>query len=54
MRLSPMVDLMLKQMHQEAIAPFGLHPRIAIDTHDYVEAVSREALANLDKASIDG
>jgi hypothetical protein len=38
-----MMNLMLKQMHQEAIAAFGLHPRIAIDAHDFVEAVRSEA-----------
>ena len=37
--LPPMMDLMLKQMHQQTIAPFGLHPRFAIDLHHLVETV---------------
>jgi hypothetical protein len=48
-----MMDLMLKQMHQQAVAPFGLYLRIAIDAHHLVETVGGQALADFDKTTID-
>ena len=54
MGLPPVMDLMLKQMHQQAVTPFGLHPGIAIDAHHLAEAVRGQVLADGDKPPIDG
>jgi hypothetical protein len=50
--LPPMMDLVLKQMHQETIAPFVLYPRISIDLHHFVETVRGQTLADLDETPI--
>jgi hypothetical protein len=52
--LPPVMNLMLKQMHQQTIVPFGLYPRITIDLHHFVETVCGQTPADLDKALIDG
>ena len=52
--LPSMMDLMLKQVHQQTIAPFGLYPAIAIDMHGFVETVSGQTLADFDETLIDG
>ena len=49
-----MMDLVLKQMHQQAVASFGLHPRVTIDSNLFAETVGGQILANLDQAPIDG
>src|SRR4029077_9628695 len=53
MGLASMVGLMLKKMHQQAVAPFGLHPRLAIDPHDAVEQLWRQCIAHRDQAAVD-
>lgn len=50
--LPSMMDLMLKQMHQKTIAPFGLYPRIAIDSHHFVETVRGQTLADGDEPPV--
>ena len=34
-----MVDLVLEEMHEEAVASFGLHPRATIDPRDAAKEV---------------
>jgi hypothetical protein len=46
------MDLVLKQMHQQAITPFGLYARSAIDSHHFVEAAGRQTLADRDEPLI--
>ena len=48
-----MVDLVLEQMHEQAVAPFGLHPRIAINPHDAAKEVRRQRIADSDQALVD-
>src|ERR1700688_5292621 len=52
MCLPPMMDLMLKQMHQQTIATFGLYPRVAIEFHHFVEAVRGQTLADIDETLV--
>jgi len=48
-----MMDLVLEEMHEQAVAPFGLYPRIAIDPHDVVEEQGRQRIAGCDQALVD-
>src|SRR5947208_2103814 len=48
------MDLVLEQMHEQAVAPFGLHPRVAIDTHDAVQQRRRQRIADGDQALVGG
>jgi hypothetical protein len=48
-----MVDLMLKEVEQQAVAPLCLHAGIAIDPYEAVERLIGQALANGDQAPID-
>src|SRR4051812_36825924 len=52
MRLAAMVDLVLKQMHQQPVAAFALHPRVAVDPYDIVEPVRRQRIAEPDQALV--
>src|SRR5262249_24891690 len=54
MRLAAMMDLMLEQMHQETIAPFGLHRNVAIDSHDVVETFRRQRITENDQSLVNG
>lgn len=54
MGLSAMMDLMLKQMHEQAVAALCLHPRVAIDTHDLAKPVCCERAADCNQAFVDG
>jgi hypothetical protein len=49
----PMVDLVPEEMHEQAVAPFGLYPCIAINPHDAVKEVSRQRVADSDQALVD-
>src|SRR6202171_6610798 len=40
-------------MHEQAVAPFGLYLRIAIDPHDAVKQVRRQRIAHGDQALVD-
>ena len=53
MCLPKMVDLVLEEMHEQAVAPFGLHQRIAIDPHDAAKEVRRQRIADCDQALVD-
>jgi hypothetical protein len=48
-----MVDLVLEEMHEQAVAPFGLYPRIAINPHDAAKEVRRQRIADCDQALVD-
>ena len=48
-----MVNLVLEQMHEQAVAPFGLHLRVAIDPHDVVEQGRRQRVADSDQTRVD-
>src|ERR1700722_13992227 len=50
--LPSVMDLMLKQMHQQTIPPFGLYPRVAIDLHHFVETACGQTLADFDETPI--
>ena len=50
--VAPMVDLMLKKVQQQAVAPLRLHTGIAIDPHEAVERLIGQALANDDQAPV--
>src|ERR1700742_1067802 len=52
-RLSAMVDVMLEQMHQKAIAAFVLDVALAMDVHDAVQPFGRERVAERDQAAVD-
>src|SRR5215469_9326939 len=52
--LPTMVDLMLKEMHEEAIAPFRLYLRFTIDPHDTVKEIRRQRIADCDQTFVDG
>jgi hypothetical protein len=49
-----MMDLVLKQMHQQAVAPFGLYPRVTVDANLFAETVGGQILAYLDETPVDG
>ncbi len=49
-----MMDLVLEEMHEQAVAPFALYPWIAIDPHDVVEEEGRQRIADCDQALVDG
>src|ERR1700751_1810575 len=53
MGLAAMVDIMLEEMHQEAIAPLRLHAGVAIDPHGAGKTIRRQCLANRNQAPID-
>ncbi len=48
-----MVDLVLEEMHEQAVAPFGLYPRVAIDPHDAAKEIRRQRIADCDQALVD-
>lgn len=54
MCLPTMVDLVLEEMHEQAVAPFGLYARIAIDSHDAAKEFGRQGIADCDQALVDG
>src|SRR6267142_1372363 len=51
--LPAMVDLVLEEMHEQAVAPFALYPRIAIDPHGAAKEVRRQCIADCDQALVD-
>jgi hypothetical protein len=46
--LSTMMDLVLEEMHKEAITPLGLYPRTAIYPHDAAKHIRRQRIADCD------
>src|SRR5262249_21746403 len=52
-RLPAMMDIMLKQMHEQPIAPLTLHFRAAVDLHDVIEASARQRVADRYQAPVD-
>jgi hypothetical protein len=48
-----MVDLVLEEMHEQAVPPFGLYLRIAIDPHNAAEELRRQRIADCDQALVD-
>src|SRR3954451_1843274 len=52
MRPPAMVDLMLKQVHQNPVAAVGLYPRIPVDPHHAVETLRRQRIADRDQAGV--
>ena len=53
MRLAAMMDIMLEQMHEQSVAPLGLHFRVAVDFHDVVEACGRQRIAHRHQPPVD-
>jgi len=51
--LATMVDLVLEEMHEEAVASFGLHPRATIDPRDAAKEVRGQRIADYDQAVVD-
>jgi hypothetical protein len=51
--LPTMVDLVLEEMHEQAVAPFGLYLRIAIDPHNAAKELRRQRIADCDQAFVD-
>jgi hypothetical protein len=51
--LPAMVCLVLEEVHEEAVAPFGLHPRFAIDLNEAAKQVWRQRIADCDQALVD-
>src|SRR5262249_28969509 len=51
--LSAMVDLMLEYMHEEAVAPFSLHPVVAIDPHAAIEESGCQCIADRNQTLVD-
>src|SRR5690349_17608609 len=49
-----MMNLMLKQVHQNPVAAVGLYPRISVDPHNIVEKLWRQRIADSDQAFING
>jgi hypothetical protein len=47
-----MVDLVLEEMHEQAVAPFGLYPRIAIDPRNATEELRRQRIADCNQARL--
>ena len=52
MCLPTMVDLVLEEMHEQAVAPLGLHQRITIDPHDVAKEVRRQRIDDCDQALV--
>jgi hypothetical protein len=50
--LPTMVDLVLEEMHEQAVAPFGLYPRIAIDPRNATEELRRQRIADCNQARL--
>src|ERR1700733_1656196 len=53
MFLPAMVNLVLEEMHEQAVAAFGLNPRVAIDPHGAAEEGRRQRVADSDQAVVD-
>src|SRR5262245_53450456 len=53
MRLSTMVNLVLEQMHQQAIASFDLDTRISIDPHLAAQQGGGQRVADADQTLVD-
>src|SRR5262249_31204550 len=51
-RLSTMVDLVLEEMHEGAVAALCLYPRLAIYSHDATKQVRRQRIADRDQALV--
>jgi hypothetical protein len=52
MRLSTMVNLVLNEMHQQAITPFNLDTRASIDPRLAAQVIRRQRVANTDEAPV--
>lgn len=48
-----MMNLMLEEMHEQPVAAFGLHGRVAVDPHNGVENLGRQCIADSDQALVD-
>lgn len=53
MRPAPMINLMLKQMHQQSIASFSLYYRFALMPNVAIKKIRGERIANSDQPPID-
>ena len=53
MRLSTMVNLVLKQVHQQAVASFNLDMRSAIDPHLAAQQGGCQRVADTDQTLVD-
>lgn len=52
MGLAAMVNLVLEQVHQQAVAPLDLDAGVAIDPHVDVEHIGRKRVADSDQAFV--
>lgn len=53
MCLSAMMNLMLEEMHEQPVASFGLHGRVAVDPHNAVENLGCQCIADSNQALVD-
>ena len=51
--LPTMVDLVLEEMHEQAVASFGLYLRITIDPYNAAKELRRQRIADCDQAFVD-
>ncbi len=54
MRLSTVMDLMLKQVHQQSVAALGLHAGVSVDPDEAVEQLRRQRITEREQALVHG